>query len=402
MQHILCIHSTQLRRCRARVASIRYNPGHFPIMVAAQGRCDFDDSGMQVLRLISRYSTTVWVLAVLWLLAGSVRAQKTDIITLVNGDRITCELKELERGLLRVKTDSAGTLYVEWQDIVSIVSDKHYSVETASGVLAFGSLRSSADHTGIDVSYADRTVRLKKSAVVDIQSVKDTFLSRMDGSIALGFSFKKANNDLQLNFSANASYQSRRHSYSGSLTALVSSQDSSAATERYVGNFGHRAYIKPKWSSLASGELEQNTELDLKLRTLIMGGGDYQYFKTNRTSLDSATGLALNNERYFSVDKASRTSLEWFVSAGYEFFKFNTPKADVSARFTVFPSLTEKGRIRTNLTADLRWEIIKDLSWVISVYSSTDNQPPESTDAEDAEEASGTDYGVITSVEWTF
>ena len=45
---------------------------------------------------------------------GLCHAQKTDSITMINGDVITGELKELYRGLLKYSTDSMGTIYIEW------------------------------------------------------------------------------------------------------------------------------------------------------------------------------------------------------------------------------------------------------------------------------------------------
>jgi hypothetical protein len=355
-----------------------------------------------VLRFILRSLYSLVLMVALAVAADSAMAQKTDIITLVNGDRITCELKELQRGLLRVKTDSVGTIYVEWLDIATIQSEKHFTVQTTSGVLAFGSLATSEDKQGLDISYADRTVRLKKQAVVEITRVKETFWERLEGSISLGFSYKKANTDVQLNFAADSSYHTKRHSYSAGISALVSSQNDNTATERYLVDFSHQAYIRPNWASLARADLEQNTELDLQLRTLIQGGALYRYFNTNRNRLDNAAGLALNNERYFSTGKDSRTSLEVFFSGGYEFFKFSTPKADVTVRMTVFPSLTESGRVRTSFDTKVRWEIISDLNWDITIFVSTDNQPPEAeTDAGSAV-ASGTDYGIITAFAWTY
>lgn len=341
------------------------------------------------------------VLALLLALAAvPVIAQKTDVITLVNGDRITCEIKELERGLMRVKTDSAGTLYIEWLDIVTVRSDKHFFVETASGILAFGSLRTTAGGSGLEVKADGRSVEVKQSSVVRVAPVEDTFWARMSGAVSFGFSFKKANDDVQLNFGAGGTYRSAIHTYSLDLSALVSSRNSEPATERYVGSFSHEGYLGSNWTTLSRANFEQNTELDLRLRGLLLAGGAYHFVNTNRTIFQTAAGLALNNESYFTVDREKRTSLEIFVAMGYDFFKFNTPKADVSIQATVYPSLTEKGRVRTTLDGKIRWEIIADLNWVITVYSSTDSQPPEANDGDD--DSSGTDYGVITSLEWTF
>ncbi len=60
-------------------------------------------------------------------------AVKTDIVELVNGDRITCEIKKLDRGKLTVKTDGLGTLSIEWDDIQHISSKARYDVQLASG-----------------------------------------------------------------------------------------------------------------------------------------------------------------------------------------------------------------------------------------------------------------------------
>ncbi len=37
-------------------------------------------------------------------------AQKTDVVVFRNGDRLTCEIRTLQRGLLQVKTDSLSTV----------------------------------------------------------------------------------------------------------------------------------------------------------------------------------------------------------------------------------------------------------------------------------------------------
>ena len=52
-------------------------------------------------------------LGCLALLAVPAWAQKTDVVTLVNGDTLTCEIKLLERGRLQVSTDHMGTVNIE-------------------------------------------------------------------------------------------------------------------------------------------------------------------------------------------------------------------------------------------------------------------------------------------------
>ena len=72
-------------------------------------------------------------------------AQKTDIVTLANGDRITGEVSTLDRGRLEYKTDDEGTIYLEWDKIATVTSTAQFEVGTSDGRRFVGSLRSEGD-----------------------------------------------------------------------------------------------------------------------------------------------------------------------------------------------------------------------------------------------------------------
>jgi hypothetical protein len=52
----------------------------------------------------------------------------TDVIMMRNGDRMTGEVKQLSRGQLKLETDDAGTIYIEWDKIVGIKTALNYEV----------------------------------------------------------------------------------------------------------------------------------------------------------------------------------------------------------------------------------------------------------------------------------
>src|SRR5689334_6453439 len=58
---------------------------------------------------------------------------KTDVVTLANGDRITGEVVALERGRLKFETDDAGTLYLEWDKLASVVAARLVEVSKSDG-----------------------------------------------------------------------------------------------------------------------------------------------------------------------------------------------------------------------------------------------------------------------------
>jgi hypothetical protein len=75
------------------------------------------------------------------LLPGTARAQgRTDVVTLANGDRITGEIIRLERGRLEFKTNDAGTLYLEWDKLTSLVANRLVEVVTSDGRRFLGTL----------------------------------------------------------------------------------------------------------------------------------------------------------------------------------------------------------------------------------------------------------------------
>jgi hypothetical protein len=119
---------------------------------------------------------------------------KTDVVILANGDRITCEIKELTRDKLKVKTDSAGTIEIEWEDIVSIKSDYYFRVEDSSGHRYFGEIELIADKTLFRIASQDEIVTLERVVVTEIVPIETSFWSRFDGTIKLGYDYTKASN----------------------------------------------------------------------------------------------------------------------------------------------------------------------------------------------------------------
>ena len=112
-------------------------------------------------------------------------AQKTDVVTLLNGDRFTCEVELLEQGRLKVSTDNLGTVYAEWDKIASVVAARTFQVETTDGLLLIGQLTSPRPGS-LDVVTLEGTVAVQMYSVVYIAPIGRSFWSKLDGSLDLG------------------------------------------------------------------------------------------------------------------------------------------------------------------------------------------------------------------------
>jgi hypothetical protein len=346
---------------------------------------------MQFLRL-------VWILAVAALgslaVAPAVLAAKSDRITLANGDQITGEIKRVERGRLQLSTDSMGTVLIEWEDITQVVSPSVYIVELEDGTRIDGSL---AGTRGRELLLAyqgrERSVAMDAIVFVDPLKVDERLLQRWDGSISVGLDATKANSTWAL--SGTASARQRSENALLSLDGSVYSRSQEELDDNIRANLTgiYRRFLRDRWFWAGLGTFERNDELGIDLRSLA-GGGAGRFLHQSGRALWSVTGgvSVVNEQRAGGQDGTS--NLEAFFNTEFEYFTYNTPKTRLVTSLTLFPSLTDAGRVRGNLDLSLRRELISDLFFEVSFYGSYDSQPPD-VGAE-------TDYGIVTSLGYTF
>src|SRR5215472_9977650 len=67
---------------------------------------------------------------------------KTDVMVMTNGDRLTCEVKGLDAGVLYVSFDYIdGTASVNWTKVASLESEQLFVVKTQAGDVYTGRLK---------------------------------------------------------------------------------------------------------------------------------------------------------------------------------------------------------------------------------------------------------------------
>jgi hypothetical protein len=67
--------------------------------------------------------------------------EKTDVIVMKNGDRMTCQVKGLDAGVLSVSFDYIdGTTSVQWSKVARLESNQLFIVKTEDGSVYTGTL----------------------------------------------------------------------------------------------------------------------------------------------------------------------------------------------------------------------------------------------------------------------
>lgn len=342
-----------------------------------------------------RWRTAATLAALMACLGEAALAEKTDVIYMRNGDRVTCEIKRLERGQLKVSTDGMGTIYIEWEDIAQLVSREIYVVELQSGERVQGTLAMPYDDGTLLVAEGDSTRRLAMSDIVWLDPLRlgQAVFKRWDGSVSAGFDTTKASSitSITANFDARLRAEKYLLNFDGSW--YTRSQDEAEDTTRATFSSTYRRYLADRWYWAVLGGLERNDELGIDLR--VLGGGGYgRFLRQTGRSLWSITGGAVVNQEQRAGTENSETNVEALLATDFSFYTYDTPKTSLGTRLFVFPSLTESGRVRINLDIGLRREIITDFFVELSLYDSYDSEPPI--------EGEKNDYGIVTSIGYTF
>jgi hypothetical protein len=337
----------------------------------------------------------VWLLVLLsgFCLCFESKAQKTDSLFMLDGNVMRGELKSLEFGKLKYKTDYAGTIYVDWEDIVTIKSEKFIEIQLRSGIQIFGSIYPS-DTGKIIVQKVLGRDTLELFQIVSFTPIRQTFWSRIDGNIELGGSYTKASEVAQLNGQFNAEYRGRGFVTGVRSNAILTSQPDRDNNQRGDASLYFTDMFKNNWFGTGSITGERNTELGLDWRMLSGGGAGHDFIRKVYSRFSGMVGVFYNGEK--AIDSSFITSsVEGALVLTYRKLKYNSPKVDLYTQAALFPSLTESDRVRFQYDLKTRFEIIADFYISANFYFTYDSKPRSET-------ASNEDYGIIGAIGYTF
>jgi hypothetical protein len=326
--------------------------------------------------------------------------EKTDVIVMKNGDRITGEIRGLSAGVLSLKLSYAeGTIAVEWSQVAHLESNQLFLAKTQDGTVYTGKLSSAISSDGPMsiqiVSLAEKEVEISQTQLVNLDQTAESFRHRFNGSISTGILYAKGNESTQYNISSLLEY--RRERWSGQAnfnSSFASSAHADDSTRNQFDLSTMRLLPWNNWFYEGTGSFLQSSVQGIDLQTTL-GGGVGRYLKnTNRTSLYVLGGFAWQNAQYkvYEAGQGAQNAAAALFTADLKVFKFKKTNLDASA--VLMPGISEPGRLRTNVNASYYIKLFSDLAWNFSFYGNWDNQPPPSL--------SGSDYGTSSGLSWTF
>jgi Protein of unknown function, DUF481 len=334
-------------------------------------------------------------------LPGAAR-DKTDIIVMENGDRLTGEVKGLRAGVLYVSLPYVdGTIQIEWSKVSRLESSQLFIVQTQDGSLYTGTLATATSGAGrpmrLEVtSEAKPNVVIERIGVVGLQETSDTFFKRLSGDLNVGVVYSKGNNSTQYSIGSGVEYRRERWGSEATFASNLSASTGSTTSTRNQLNLNAYRVLPRRKNYFYEGfsEFLQSSVQGIKLQTTL-GGGLGRFLKnTNRTRLTVLGGLAWQSTHYeqSSVTLAAQEVAAGVVATDLRVFMFN--KTNLSVTAGLFPAMSGPSRVRFNTNASYYVKIFGDLSWNLSFYGSWDTRPPPNF--------SGSDYGYSSGLKWTF
>lgn len=322
-------------------------------------------------------------------------AAKTDVVTLVNGDRITGEVKEVAYGQLKFSTDDMGTLYIEWSKVATLTTTRTLQLELADGrrVVGRDAARGATPGTVRLRSDDAAAVEMSLASIVRVAPLEDgAWPQRLDGSLSVGYSFTQAQNIQVFNLGASVGSRDQRQQWRVSLDSQLASRSDGPTSQRAALVGTRERFLADRWYREGTVSFTRNQELGLDLRSLVGVGVGRYLVQLADTEWRAGAGIAATAEQL--IDGSSRESVELQLGTTFNIYRFDSPQVNLAASLMVLPSLSESGRVRGEATIRLRREMVKDLFLDLSLYDSYDNRAVAG--------APSNDWGMSTSLGYSF
>jgi hypothetical protein len=332
------------------------------------------------------------------------RGEKTDILYMNNGDRLTCEIKSLDAGALYIGLDYVdGTITVDWAKVKRLESKRLFIVRLESGLAYTGTLSVSDSSVGLETvpvmeltDLSGHRITLDKTDIVTMGKTSGSFLQRFVVDLSGGLTYAKGNDATQYNFSTMVQYPRERWGMVANFNSTL--QSSSGVTASTRNQFTLNGYHLLPWRNYfigGSGTLLQSTEQGISLQANLGGGIGYYLENTEHVRLSVLGGFGYQSTTYnqaASNDAAAEDVVAGLIAANLSVVTYSKTSLVLSAN--LMPALSDPGRFFLSTNATYYLKLWRNLKFNLSLYGNLDTRPPAGLQ--------GSDYGFSSGLGWTF
>jgi putative salt-induced outer membrane protein YdiY len=325
--------------------------------------------------------------------------RKDDVVTMMNGDKFTGEIKALRYGELIFKSDyMKDSVHLDWKQVKTLQSKDAFIVSLSDGKRITGFIgketTSGEDRDDFKIIAEGSAVEVSTPEVIAIGQREGTFWNQLTGSVNYGFSFASDNKQTTSSLGTDVAFRTTRNSVELATSSQFGSQAKAENTNRLTFDSQYARMLTDKWLAAGLFSLLKSNQQDLRLRSTYGAAFGRKLIQSDKTTLTLIGGAAYSHESYVAQPGTEpiHNNAESLFGVTFSTFRFKT--LNLRSHTLLFPSLSDPGRLRISSESGLRIELIRNFNWDFSLYENYDTRPPIS--------APKNDLGITTSLGWTF
>lgn len=318
---------------------------------------------------------------------------QNDSIRLSQKDLIVGELKNLDKSILTFDTKYADSDFkIKWSDILEVYSSRSFIISLSNGERVTSTINTDQENkSNVILEFEGVKKSIPIMDVIFLEPIASRFLNRLEADFDVGLTLTKTNNLKQLSSNFNLKYLAYKWDLRSSFNLVYSEQDDIDNVKRWSGNITGQRSFNNNWYLQLATDLLSNTEQKIKLRSTTGLGGGYYIKRNNNLTLGVGGGVAYNNEK-FSNNVETNNSMEAYIGAQFNKYDIGDLSLLTSIKFS--PSITDKGRNRTDFKFTMKYDLPLDFYVKMEVNYNYDNKPVEG--------ATKDDYVFQTTFGWEF
>ena len=342
---------------------------------------------------------------------------KTDLITVSTGDTLTGAINNMAAGKLSLSTDYAGTINIKWREIEQIESRYLYEVRLDEGERLYG--RFVAGDTADQLTFRShgQNRQLDIEDIVEVRSIEDNLEDKLDLQLSSEGMLTPDNRTLSLDATATYDVRNGRTAINAFFQDVKTVSQDAESNVKEINQTTKFSFSREFWRSrgtaqsfrVVSAVYSSNDELGVDHRGSVGVGIGRYLIQDLGHELAISAGIQGVQERRQSCDdqEAARTDprseretcndTELFFNLNWHLYSFQAKDMDISVTGNAYPSLSDWGRARGDLSLRLNWELFDSFFWTIRARTEIDNAGDRSDPTR-----SRSDYSVTTGITWKY
>jgi putative salt-induced outer membrane protein len=332
--------------------------------------------------------TILTIFAAVWM-SASVSAGN---IVLSNGDVITGDVLSLRDGKLRVRTEWAGAIDLDFDKVAKAAAEEALLLEFMSGHRVEAAFAVEEDAITVFSPEPMTVVRSELiSAIEPPEPVRDPrFYQSWRGGADLGFDVSRGNTDLTtLSLSFAPHRRTEKDRVRGLLQSRRSVEEGRTQSDSHRVSLRYDRFVGPHFFYFALGEAARDSREELDLRTRQGLGVGYTWTVSSRTQYSVFGGVTYTQEKYVDLDY--RQGSEGLLAVEMETGLFN--RLAFQTKTQILPRISE-GRYLVDFDAGIRLPVYGGVTFGLRFYDNYDSSP--------TSRAKRNDFGFLSTVGFTF